>query len=118
MKPFDLEAAKNGAPVQTRDGCKARIVCFDRRSEEYPIVALIDCNEPISEDVKCYSVNGAFYNDGRATLSDLVMAPVERTGWINVYPSGEAFGVFPTKEAAVNSQTKGLTVAKQITWDE
>ena len=30
MKPFDLEAAKAGKPVCTRDGRKARINCFDR----------------------------------------------------------------------------------------
>lgn len=29
LKPFDLEAAKQGKPVCTRDGRKARIVCFD-----------------------------------------------------------------------------------------
>lgn len=42
MKPFDLEAAKAGKPVCTRDGRKARIICFDR-NWEYPIVALIEC---------------------------------------------------------------------------
>ena len=31
LKPFDLKAAKSGKPVCTRDGRKARIICFDRR---------------------------------------------------------------------------------------
>lgn len=30
MKPFDLELAKQGHPLITRDGHLARIVCFDR----------------------------------------------------------------------------------------
>lgn len=42
MKDFDLQAAKKGAPVCTRDGHKARIVCFDIRNNDFPIVAVID----------------------------------------------------------------------------
>lgn len=42
MKQFDLEAAKNGAPVCTRDGRKARIICFDRKTEFDTIVALVE----------------------------------------------------------------------------
>lgn len=41
MKPFNLEEAKQGKPVCTRDGCKARILCFDKISIcSTPIVAL------------------------------------------------------------------------------
>lgn len=36
LKEFDLEAAKAGKPVCTKDGRKARIICFDR-NWEYPI---------------------------------------------------------------------------------
>lgn len=45
LKEFDLEAAKAGKPVCTRDGRKARIICFDAKCNK-PIVALIyDCNK-------------------------------------------------------------------------
>lgn len=40
MKNFDLEKAKAGYPVRTRDGHEARIICFDRENDN-PIVALI-----------------------------------------------------------------------------
>lgn len=36
LKPFDLEAAKAGKPVCTRDGRKARIISFDRHGEDCP----------------------------------------------------------------------------------
>ena len=36
MKPFNLEEAKAGKPVCTRDGRDVRIVCFDR---------LVDCSK-------------------------------------------------------------------------
>ena len=46
MKPFDLEAAKAGKPVCTRDGRKARIISFDRKflfkGVSYPIIALVE----------------------------------------------------------------------------
>ena len=41
LKPFDLQQAKDGKPVCTRDGRKARIICFDRVGD-FPIVALTD----------------------------------------------------------------------------
>lgn len=40
-KPFDLEQAKAGKPVCTRDGHKARIICFDAKLENYSIIALV-----------------------------------------------------------------------------
>ena len=40
MKEFDLEKAKAGHPVCTRDGHEARILCFDR-IEHHPIVGLV-----------------------------------------------------------------------------
>ena len=45
LKPFNLKAAKEGKPVCTRDGRKARIICFDRKfyhdGYNYPIVAMV-----------------------------------------------------------------------------
>ena len=42
FKPFDLEQAKAGKPVCTRDGRKARIICFDTKTlGDYPIIALV-----------------------------------------------------------------------------
>lgn len=40
QKPFDVEAAKNGAKVETRDGRSVRIICYDRKFS-CPIIALI-----------------------------------------------------------------------------
>ena len=38
MKPFDLEKAKAGASICTRNGSKARIVCFDANNKRFPLV--------------------------------------------------------------------------------
>lgn len=39
--PFDVTKAKKGAKVVTRDRQNVRILCFDRNSDSYPIVALV-----------------------------------------------------------------------------
>ena len=53
LKEFDLEAAKDGKPVCTRDGRKARIICFDRKfyhdGYNYPIVAMVNDNDNDNE---------------------------------------------------------------------
>ena len=36
LKPFNLDAAKQGKPVCARDGSKARIICFDRKDDILP----------------------------------------------------------------------------------
>ena len=43
-KPFNIDEAKAGAKVVTRDGRPARIVCWDAKGK-YPIIALLDCGK-------------------------------------------------------------------------
>jgi hypothetical protein len=53
MKEFDLELAKAGHPVCTRDGKPVRIVCFDAKGD-YPIVGLeynTDLEDNIDEEL-------------------------------------------------------------------
>lgn len=71
MREFDLEAAKAGAAVCTKDGAKVRIICFDRISTKFPIVGLRR-NTDNEEYVVTFTTNGRrFYTskDG----GDLVM---------------------------------------------
>ncbi|MBE5048015.1 hypothetical protein [Alistipes onderdonkii] len=71
MREFDLEAAKAGAAVCTKDGAKVRIICFDRISTKFPIIGLRR-NTDNEEYVVTFTTNGRrFYTskDG----GDLVM---------------------------------------------
>ena len=72
IKPFDLEAARSGKPVCTRDGRKVRILCFDRQYEDYNIVALVLCGN--REFVYNYFLNGRWSKEGE-TNDDLMMLP-------------------------------------------
>lgn len=71
MRVFDLEAAKAGAPVCTREGKGARIICADRRG--YPasvIIALLDDGD--REGVEFYYADGRWEKD-KDRKEDLMM---------------------------------------------
>ena len=83
LKEFDLESAKSGKPVCTRDGRKARIICFDRKSET-PITALVTELNGI-EAVYSYPNNGIWDSTENTNGCDLMMLTERKEGWVNVY---------------------------------
>ncbi len=104
MKPFNLEEAKAGKPVCSRDGKPARIICFDRKSS-FPIVANIEDHG--IEITQAYGVKGNVLPQGESSW-DLMMVSKKKQGWINLYRSevsgalAEGELVYPTKEKALN----------------
>lgn len=71
MKNFDLAAAMHGAPVCTRGGKTARVICYDRRgSVGERVMALL--NEGSYESVEFYTDNGELIPD-KITQKDLMM---------------------------------------------
>ena len=83
LKKFSFEAAKAGKPVCTRDGRKARIICFDRKSET-PITVLVTEINGI-EAVYSYPNNGIWDSPENTNGCDLMMLPEKKEGWVNVY---------------------------------
>lgn len=123
LKPFDFEAAKAGKPVCTRDGRKARIICFDTINKgNYPIIALL-------ED-KGYEAVFYYNKDGKCNVGterDLMMLPEKKEGWVNVYKSYNVgkktpciASIYPTKEEAKKSSVVGLDYVDtvKIEWEE
>lgn len=95
-QPFDLEAAKRGEPLVTRDGRKAKFVAHVPESEKYPVVAIIEGDE-------CF---GGFTRDGKwieeilNSTFDLFMAPKPmRTVYVNFY-RGPTADVYTTERKA------------------
>ena len=92
LKPFDIQKAREGKPVCTRGGRKARIICFDYNGEtgDYPIVALVHYNKgnKCYERVLKYTSDGLFnkYRDCQHD-DDLMMLPEKKEGWVNIYKS-------------------------------
>lgn len=117
-KEFDLEAAKLGKPICTRDGRKARIICFDRIDStgcNLPIVALVQCEE--TEVLQLY------HDDGKCDVKtdlDLMMLPEKKEGWVNVYKGGLLdTKSYPTKKEAFDKACpEGYVDTIKINWSE
>lgn len=123
LKPFDLEAAKNGAPVCTRSGCDVRIVCFDVRDVrgDHPVLALID-----SGDIELeanYGADGKYRHDKCRHQFDLFMAPTKREGWVNIYKtlSSKVAVIHETEDQAIDNRTGDAATyidTVKVEWEE
>ena len=124
LKPFDIQKAREGKPVCTRDGRKARIICFDFRDVEEICCLIVAVDYGEAEKIYYYDSCGK-YRGGDSSKYDLMMLPEKKEGWINVYRNEKSEYwseqiIFSTKKEAtdfVNDHTQYVTTVK-ITWEE
>lgn len=85
MKPFDLEAAERGDPIQMEDGRKLEFVAYvlPEVRPEYQVVVLCPDTGVVTSLRK----------------GDVFMAPKRRTVWVNLFQCGGAH-YYPSQEAA------------------
>lgn len=124
MKKFDIEEAKSGKPVCTRDGRPVRILCYDFLSlENTPIIALVKLSEK-QEAALFYTPDG---REGNHNL-DLMMVGEKRKVWVNVYseysgsPVRSFGGLIPyaTEEEAKKNigDPKNYITTVPVEWEE
>ena len=128
LKPFNLEAAKAGKPICTRDGHKARIICFDRISGDdyYKIVACVTAFDGDFEEVLSYGIDGYIVDSQNPKDDDLMMLPEKKEGWVNIVRGSDGSphmgrGIFQSKEEAENTIkafSDNLIDTIKITWEE
>ena len=128
LKPFDLEAAKQGKPVCTRDGRKARIICFDSKNDpRRPIVALVEHND--NELLYEYTIEGKerFSHISTTGTSDLMMLPEKKEGWVNVYKGNNGISKRICGDIVSNTREEAIQCAQyddsyittiKISWEE
>lgn len=118
MKPFDLEEAKAGKLVCTRDGRKARIISFDRHGEDCPIIALVvDSKNAECEEVIDYTLDGICNeNIINHNKYDLMMSPEKKEGWIIIHK--EAIYDKETAEKIARETTANVIRIQKIEWEE
>lgn len=124
MKRFDLEEylENPNRKVITRDGRNVRIICTDKRKDDYPILALCSMDNG-SEHCYSYLPNGKRYLIEDSSV-DLFFAPGKHEGWVNLYKDGDkvAIGtVYPfksEKSAKMASEDKDYVATCKITWEE
>lgn len=107
MKNFDLEAAKRGAAVCTRGGCKARIVCFNVNNPLFSIVAMVQ--DPLSgkETPQSYRDDGGWLPANTPCSQDLMMQ--------DDYDEKQELGKYLNRIVDVNEMAKSATVQDFIT---
>lgn len=112
LKEFNLEAAKAGKPVCTRDGRKARIICFDLNNKNFPIVAIINCDS--EENAYQYDIDGIC--DEHDNNLNLMMSPEKKEGWIIIHK--EAIYDKETAEKIARETTANVIRIQKIEWEE
>ena len=124
MKRFNLDEYLDNPnmKVVTRNGKSVRIRCTDRKSEEQPIVALVESLTEDSEYVGTYRKDGRWSTSGCASDLDIFFAPEKKVGWVNVYKNeygayvlGEIF--FGKEHEEVTTSLTYIATAK-IEWEE
>lgn len=80
MKPFNLEKAKDGYTIVTRDGHPARLLAWDLDNSEYALVVAVRTPLSSEETVHLYDKSGKYLARGEHP-HDLFMAPVKKWRW-------------------------------------
>lgn len=118
LKPFNIDEARAGKPVYTRDGRKVRIVCFDYKGDSgvYPILALISATNQRGvpdEIIAKYTEDGKYakYNSTEND-EDLMMAADRKEGYVNIYKSVDT--IFQTEEEAKSHKDDFSNYVKTI----
>lgn len=113
MKDFNINLAKGGSPVCTRDGKPVRIVCYNADGQ-YPIVALV--KYAAGEKAERYTVEGKLYRGPGQTSLDLQLVSIKRQRYINIHKD-PIFGyrivdpkVYSTKIEALENSKESITV--------
>ena len=98
LKPFDLEAALQGATVTTKAGHEvAEVFCY-KSFKGNNVIAVINCVPRI------FSEDGKYLDLGEFGF-DLFMKPTQVTKWVNIYALESGYfttgKVFDTQEQAL-----------------
>ena len=124
LKPFSLEAAKQGKPVCTRNGNRARIICFDRKyGTDSLIVALVTIDN--IEYTYSYDNDGLFIS-GKESNVDLMILTQKKEGWVNIVRGSDGKshmgrGIFQSKEEAedaIKAFSDNLIDTIKVSWEE
>lgn len=104
MRPFNLEEAKAGKPFEIEYHPSFPIRFIAHVPELKHVVAYIDSHETVK--VSFWSEDGDYldlWNFGESSLK-LVMTPVKKTVWVNIYPTNDGFACWHDSEEKANKE--------------
>lgn len=125
MKQFNLKEYLENPErkIITRNGRDVRIICTNRKNEDYPIVALLVDSTSNQEETYHYTMDGEWVK-GETNSSDLFFAPKKKAYWINIYKDlygSPCTGTFyETEEEALVNKSAALTYLStvKVEWEE
>ena len=123
MKPFDLEQAKLGKPVCTREGKKVVIYDFEANNDFDSIAGKVLDYYKTSNKVTTWHPDGKYMANDAHEL-DLFMAFEKKEGWVNVCDGDEGkeagFEIYESERDAElsGSDSKYFIATCKITWEE
>ena len=121
MKQFNLEEyTKNpNRKVVTRDGRNVRIICTDKRGADFPIVALVECE---NKEETCYYTKNGCWDFDTESANDLFFAPKKHKGWVNIYENRiweyEAGVIYGNEKDAKKHCTPDCIATTKIEWED
>lgn len=125
MKPFNIEEylANPNKKIVTGVGDPVRIICTNKKSKNYPIVALVQ-DRVNCETTYHYTIDGKWISGENSTI-DLFFAPIKKEGWINLYKFNSVVvpgtKVYDTEEKAkfeTSSKSEYYISTIKIEWEE
>lgn len=125
MKQFNLKEYLENPErkIITGNGRDVRIICINRKNEDYPIVALLIDSTGNHEETYHYTMDGKWVK-GETHSSDLFFAPKKKEYWINIYKDfygSPCTGTFyETEEEALTNKSAALTYLStvKVEWEE
>ena len=85
LEQFNLqEYLKNPSrQIVNREGNPARIICTDKKGNDYPVIALI--TEDDGKEYVDHFTEDGFYAKGEINSQDLLFSVEKKEGWVNLY---------------------------------
>ena len=121
LKPFDIQKAREGKSVCTRDGRRVRILCFDRLccDEISTIVACVLSKDGKDENVIIYNSDGFMADKQHPYADDLMMLLEKKEGWINVYTLNTCYSSKEEAEANIDQDYEDEYIRTvKVNWEE
>lgn len=114
MKPFDLEAAKNGAKIVSRDGRNVKFIAYvPEIKSSYKLICFIEGDNYTNH----FNSDGSFDTNYRESSSDLFMATTKKTGYVHIYESKDGSILSEIKVSESPVEFDGFITCK-IEWED
>ena len=117
MKPFNLEEALSGKPIQTRDGVPVTLIKEYRATPGNLLPLLVLIHRKDYDEARKYRNDGRYFNPQQESNEDLVMATGKKEVWVNIYPDCGTMG-HPTKENADDAAHSARLACIKIEYEE